>query len=229
MQDNTISYSFETVELSSNPSYIALSYAWGDPNPDRDRWIQVDNQRLLIRGNLYDFLQSLPHIYGDAVFILWIDQICINQADVLEQNHQVQFRSRIYSCASEVLIWLGSASFDSNSAMRTIAKSNEFVNTFTSPDDPAVMALFQREYWRRLWIVQEIMLTRRIIVQCGTLSVIWSCLQDFFQTPCFVRTALGSRLVGYNWERGPENHAEQIVLARNSWGESGEKVGRKWP
>lgn len=39
--------------------------------------------------------------------LLWIDALCINQADVEERSHQVSFMDEIYREAHTVLIWLG--------------------------------------------------------------------------------------------------------------------------
>jgi hypothetical protein len=38
---------------------------------------------------------------------LWVDAVCIDQADDEERSEQVQMMSRIYKNASRVLVWLG--------------------------------------------------------------------------------------------------------------------------
>jgi len=38
---------------------------------------------------------------------LWIDGLCIHQADVEERNRQVMQTGNIYRCESKVMIWLG--------------------------------------------------------------------------------------------------------------------------
>jgi hypothetical protein len=37
---------------------------------------------------------------------LWIDAICINQADLDERKQQVQLMRDVYSGASRVVVWL---------------------------------------------------------------------------------------------------------------------------
>lgn len=55
--------------------FTCLSYCWG---PDRDhRAILVDGKRFLVRGNLYNFLET-ARVYSFS-HLLWIDAICINQ------------------------------------------------------------------------------------------------------------------------------------------------------
>ena len=92
------------------------------------RKILIDGARLNIGSNLWKFLDSLGRselahnsTYGglsgptsqdrppaNSIFFgLWADAICINQGDVLEKNHQVQYMKSIYSNAKRVVIWLG--------------------------------------------------------------------------------------------------------------------------
>jgi Heterokaryon incompatibility protein (HET) len=39
--------------------------------------------------------------------IIWIDALCINQADLVEKSHQVNFMGKIYEHTTQVLIWIG--------------------------------------------------------------------------------------------------------------------------
>ncbi|ENH68160.1 Heterokaryon incompatibility protein 6, OR allele [Fusarium oxysporum f. sp. cubense race 1] len=54
---------------------------------------------------------------ADAVITLWIDQICINQADNKEKGQQVAMMGSIYSSATQVLVWLGPAQDGSDELM----------------------------------------------------------------------------------------------------------------
>ncbi|KAH8880293.1 hypothetical protein GQ53DRAFT_813423 [Thozetella sp. PMI_491] len=81
---------------NTHPRYVALSYAWGDfsqPGP-----VLIDECTL-----------PLSEIGGAAAPStgIWIDALCINQADTAEKNAQVRLMSRIYSEATCVFIWLG--------------------------------------------------------------------------------------------------------------------------
>ena len=92
------------------------------------REILIDGARLSIGSNLWKFLDSLgrseltcdsahnglsdqlgqDHPPPIGIFLgLWADAICINQNDVLEKNHQVQYMKSIYSSADRVIVWLG--------------------------------------------------------------------------------------------------------------------------
>jgi hypothetical protein len=114
----------------------------------------------------------------------WIDAICIDQSNIGERNHQVQLMRSIYSGAVEVLTWLGPAADDSVLTMSGIGSAGPRGPFFLETDDffipnrarrrEAIVALFGRPYWRRVWIVQEVRLASRCLVMCGQ-SIIYSC------------------------------------------------------
>jgi hypothetical protein len=126
--DGPIECKFKHINLQSNPTpeYRALSYTWGAPNPVQE--IIVNNQSLLVRQNLYDFLKAFRarlyrfRDYNDhekEIQWLWIDQICIDQSVVEERNHQVEMMSDIYRRACYVYVWLGR----SDDCIETVMKS----------------------------------------------------------------------------------------------------------
>ncbi|RDW79831.1 hypothetical protein BP6252_04469 [Coleophoma cylindrospora] len=85
--------------------YKALSYAW-DNNPSYSRLTMVCNgQDLEVPSNLYLALRRIRHI--ESPLTLWVDTLCINQADNDERNHQVGMMREIYENSEEVVIWLG--------------------------------------------------------------------------------------------------------------------------
>ncbi|KAI8659127.1 HET domain-containing protein [Fusarium sp. Ph1] len=100
----------DTVCLDDNPTFVALSYVWGDPNITEA--ISLDNQPFQVTKNL---AAALKHIRGNCkseqfpnrVQSLWVDAVCINQQDFDERTRQVQLMSRVYKSAAVVLAWLG--------------------------------------------------------------------------------------------------------------------------
>ncbi|KAH9208900.1 heterokaryon incompatibility protein-domain-containing protein, partial [Leptodontidium sp. 2 PMI_412] len=85
------------------PEYEALSYLWGDTKVTVA--IQCEGQSLQVTSNLFG---ALRRIRNEALpRQLWIDAICINQANLSERNKQVLLMSRIYRLALKVLIWIG--------------------------------------------------------------------------------------------------------------------------
>ena len=101
--------------------FIALSYVWGPPKPERS--IIVNGKFLKIRENLHALLQVLhkptqvantdgPTPAGSHVTLsrilrkypyLWADAICIDQKTDEEKNHQVNMMGDIYRRAEYVV------------------------------------------------------------------------------------------------------------------------------
>jgi hypothetical protein len=98
----------------SNPSlpYEALSYVWG--NAQVKEPIILDGHAFQVTKNLECALRHLR--LPDRQRMLWVDAICINQADQFERSEQVQQMGEIYEHANCVLIWLGEADEDSDRA-----------------------------------------------------------------------------------------------------------------
>jgi hypothetical protein len=157
-----------TAKLSENPNYEALSYMWGLQSTSAI--ITVNGQDLVVGENLWLALKQLR--LGASRRTIWIDAICINQADTTERNHQVSQMSKIYSCVEQVLIWLGPGTGFSDQAMRfledvadgTIA-SIYCDKTVFKDHWKAVEKFCELEYWGRLWIIQEVVLAAKVVLQ----------------------------------------------------------------
>lgn len=114
---------------------------------------------------------------------IWIDSICINQADTVEKSSQVAVMFEIYQRATHVLAGLGSAADASGNLFAVMQIFHAIMRRFevicwrwqlvfdqdwiwyrilSALDDmelasvvAAFRALCLRPYWERLWIVQE--------------------------------------------------------------------------
>lgn len=96
--------------------YEALSYVWG--SWDNPRSISIGQHDFTITKNLYAALLCLRDC--SFIRIIWIDAICINQADNQEKQYQVEMMGKIYSQACCVLVWLGEAVDGSDQAVEEI-------------------------------------------------------------------------------------------------------------
>ncbi|KAL5313364.1 hypothetical protein ACEPPN_019097 [Leptodophora sp. 'Broadleaf-Isolate-01'] len=164
--------------------YIAISYAWGDA--DDTRTIMLDGHEFVVTDSLMLALQRLRS--RSSSVIVWADAICINQQDIEERNLQVQAMTSIYQKAAEVAIWLGPEAGNSNLALQLLHKLHNSRTSagriraiIESPDlrasFRALVALFDRDYWGRRWVVQEVLNGRRVIVYCGASQLPWAtCL-----------------------------------------------------
>jgi hypothetical protein len=178
-----IECTFRTVALAQGPSpkYKALSYTWGDAHNTSE--ISLNGISRQVTVNLASALRHLRDTENETV--LWADAICINQQDLEERDMQVFIMSEIYRDAEEVIVWLGEESEDSEFALDMLnrwawwgqhrfkdVKDLPFVDWglepfFNEPAKKAVKSLLQRPYWRRLWVLQEVVLAKTVQVVCG--------------------------------------------------------------
>jgi hypothetical protein len=88
----------------------------------------------------------------------------------------------VYEQATEVVVWLGLTYDESNLAIQLVhelynhRESTEWITErFSKPDIEqkleSLADLFNRNYWWRIWIVQELTVARKIIFYCGKSSI----------------------------------------------------------
>ena len=155
--------------------FEALSYAWGEA--DYTHPIICNDYSLAITSSLYSALLHLR--YESRPRLLWIDQICINQFDVIERNSQLRNVGRIYKLAQNAIAWLGDESPESTRLMKILRDngwrepreygySDRFC--FLHVTDQ-INSLLRRPWFQRVWVRQEVALAQEISVHCGGFSV----------------------------------------------------------
>ena len=168
---------------SARLHYFALSYTWG--NLENKGSIKLGEHELCITSNLEAALRQMRKIqpqWGGKESYWWIDAICINQEDLAERNQQVSMMRRIYKNSSGVHIWLGVGGEDSAIGMSMIERLSQVpklgpgepdIQYPNEPDEQkllhwkAVAALFQRQWWERIWVRQETALGKWPKIHCG--------------------------------------------------------------
>ncbi|TVY85528.1 Heterokaryon incompatibility protein 6 OR allele [Lachnellula suecica] len=195
----TLNHSF----LTEPPDYRALSYCWGDPTDNEE--VIVNGHPMQITRNLSVALKQLR---SSNLTTLWVDALCINQTNLAERGLQVTRMGLIYSNAAEVIVWLGEENEGSSIAMARILepsgydldrfqavesyeqRKDEYTKLFGDrprvrplPDNVqrSFIALFQRPYWKRVWIIQEVAKARNVSIFCGGRIVSWAQLLRFVQ------------------------------------------------
>jgi hypothetical protein len=180
-----------TFDLDSAPPYHALSYTWGSQSPAYT--ILVNDGYKCIGNNLFKFCQEIFRngfsISGsstdtgkaydgdeDKAIYFWIDQLCINQADYLERNHQVNLMGMIYSEALMTVIWFHDEGQLKSPWKLECRKAVElpFTHAF-------ILTTYKRiilhTYFSRLWVIQEILLARKVHIMIeGGVRVSWDDL-----------------------------------------------------
>lgn len=157
------------------PEYRALSYQWGAEGSTQS--IHVNGRLFGIRRNLWQFLKTaLAQRWLHGLW-LWVDQICINQADIPERNSQVQRMGTIFERAEEVLIWLGHYGPAGDVALKEIresrtaqTKARQFPYALSGH---SYFLFINNEYWNRLWVAQEIHIAQSLRLFCSDTFLSW--------------------------------------------------------
>ncbi|SPO07270.1 uncharacterized protein DNG_09964 [Cephalotrichum gorgonifer] len=200
LETDLIRCSLAPAQLDEHPEYEALSYCWGDPSITHV--ISCNGKELGIPKNLYGALRSLRK--RDSARTLWIDAVCINQADIHEKSRQIQIMTGIYTQATQVVVYLGDDSSDLKGLETFMSKAVQLlpaetydnsmlsVTTTTMIEEAQRLEAEGKETWRTLnwdpylnllrrpwfyrkWIIQEVAFAKRAVTICGRdLSVPWA-------------------------------------------------------
>ncbi|KAJ5007996.1 D-xylose 1-dehydrogenase [Colletotrichum sp. SAR 10_66] len=178
--------------LEHAPGFHAVSYTWGDP--EQTTFIHVNGKLLKVRQNC-EYALKQARCHGGTRFH-WVDAICINQSDHQEKSHQVQMMGRIFKKADLVLACVGPAADDTLFLWSMMWKYRghaagsqsyifhsftllqkvtwellEWKGSVSYSDLKRLLASYrdfiQRPYFSRVWIAQELLLARHVILCCG--------------------------------------------------------------
>ncbi|KAF3015087.1 hypothetical protein E8E14_011782 [Neopestalotiopsis sp. 37M] len=163
--------------------YMALSHVWGTESVSCA--VTIGKQHILIRSNLESALRHLRH--RERIVSLWIDALCIDQSNTEERNHQVQHMRDIYEAAEETIVFLGDQDGGNTglSAWNYLERNSPWAlneegekdydlpaRIDSSPDfrgdmDDICINVLPREWFSRLWVLQEFVVSKSVSLQCG--------------------------------------------------------------
>ena len=166
-------------------SFESISYAWGSTQDPLQALIECPSQPqgfayLDIDQDLASALRRLGR--EKTVRALWADAICVDRSNPDEKQAHIFRLADIFSRVSRIVAWLGPASEDSSEAFDTLQHLGEQVvsvedNWVPSPDATesdwyrpdhkmpfssetisAIEKLLLRDWFRRMWVLQDIIL-----------------------------------------------------------------------
>jgi hypothetical protein len=104
---------------------------------------------------------------------MWIDAISINQNDIAEKEMQIMLMKNIYSGAQGVIAWLGEEAGTTALAVKWLRRLSVFYKSewqegaSENPVEKALADFFTSRWWKRAWIVQEMVCARHVAFACG--------------------------------------------------------------
>jgi hypothetical protein len=174
-----------SVITPKRPYFATLSYVWGDSNDTR--MIKCGRNLVPVTRNLHEALVHIRNLTTPR--LLWVDSLCINQADKREKGQQVQRMHFVYG-QSHCISWMGVESKDHDDlqsilpAMRRLSEAENHLAQRRIPlgwnavsdylhhksicglSDlrlfpwATILHCLNRDIFARLWCVQEIILAR---------------------------------------------------------------------
>lgn len=152
---------------------------------------------------------------------MFIDQLCIDQENVAERNHQVHQMGRIYKSAKQVVCWLGPETPTSCETVRKLIKWTTGLESQSQLDDtnhdPTPMTdpwgfdinparqFFNLEYWSRAWVVQELVLAQDLLFRWGSETLTFDNVAG---TAFFTGHELGRGLIDLCYARESHQRGE---------------------
>jgi len=139
--------------------------------------------------------------------------MCIDQGNVSERNHQVTLMSRIYSQAQRVAIYLGEPENDSDTATAFLidndspageisyAKTNQLLHSLN--------CFFNRSWFTRVWVIQEVLLSLDAVAYCGDKTSAWGAIKTFYQWNVSERWLARLPYVVAPYRRGGPTHTSR--------------------
>lgn len=166
------------VQRASSPPYTAVSYTWG--NEEASEVIYLDNRPFYVRPNLWSCLYYMAHAARNTAWkCLWVDAICINQANNVERSSQVRLMDQTYRDAVCVSVWLGLVTLPEEimSSLPTHTPTKTVENDGFDWAD-SIADLSNRPYWSRIWVIQEFLLGQSVELYCSDSRINWQEFQS---------------------------------------------------
>ncbi|CAH0043231.1 unnamed protein product [Clonostachys rhizophaga] len=199
--------------LDNCPEYETVSYTWagedGDGRLCKPIYIGKYWDLLLQTNNCWEMLRFMrPRRWTR---LIWVDAICINQSNIRERNQQVGNMGRIYSACSRVVVYLGPDiavplhdrhprrrrlhELASDAVKLDFAPSQRIHEDLPDEQRPPppphnLGDLLRRRFFSRIWVVQELLLTRSVVIRVGDVD---------FWADVGMRSQFRSKLPDWDW------------------------------
>ncbi|GAW16638.1 hypothetical protein ANO14919_060730 [Xylariales sp. No.14919] len=204
-EDFPVHLTLEIYHEDNYPEYEAFSYTWEGEDPEDDEvhcpvYVGPYWDILIQTRNCWELLRfaRLPHTTRQ----IWVDAVCINQGNMEEKAQQVAKMGRVFRESLRVVVYLGpGAVVKPQHRFPRRHHFGEFATGAVHPKtlDGSVMdfdieTLFQKRYFTRLWVVQELILSPRTIIRIGDIDI---------SVDSVTTKRLGESVPGWDWAKTP--------------------------
>jgi hypothetical protein len=185
--------------------FQALSYSWGDLT--KTKTMHCNGRGMSVTENLYGALLSIRNV-GDnkAISIVFVDSVCINQADLKEREAHLKLMRDIYSSSVVTTVWLGSRNeqctrvFETVDMLHDAVACSEFRDRLereeldlssldhlsigdrtlhiSAENRTELSRFFTHPWFERIWIWQEVVMAKKAFILYGGRVRPWSFFVD---------------------------------------------------
>ncbi|KAK0665478.1 heterokaryon incompatibility protein-domain-containing protein [Cercophora samala] len=195
----SISDALPLAEMLDHPTYGQFHLELGGVLPPGT--IMIDGIQVVVGGELHRALKTMRRVDEDLK--IWVDAVCIDQQNTDERSRHVRAMGEIYAGAETVRVWLGEDSgFRVMPFLNTIYLMTDILIDIKAPDEMGnligalhdvqrrfirhprsreldwdmIAEFFNRSWWHRTWVMQEIAYARQAMLYAGNNAFGW----DFF-------------------------------------------------
>ncbi|KAK4968068.1 hypothetical protein LTR42_010399 [Elasticomyces elasticus] len=126
---------------------------------------------MAVTSDLFAAIAALSRIYLGAWF--WLDAVSIDQANLAEKSVQVADMGSTYKQAEKTVVWLGQE-FADDTASSNHPPGVPSICGLTVASPKNLVRRADRVWWKRTWIVQEMVLAQTLEVVVGARAISWA-------------------------------------------------------
>jgi hypothetical protein len=171
--------------------YQAVSYTWGEPIFSHNVLVRNPLSTLEVTANVDSMLRHLRKVRKNRN--IWVDAMCLNQADANEKSIQVRKMGEIFAEAAKVHVWLGLetrfiAEVVFTYLRRTVIINRAMDESKRTPQeyfgksqrylDESLQQLLLLPWFQRRWVLQEVALALDVTFHCGDQRLAWKWVRD---------------------------------------------------
>ncbi|KAK5715253.1 Folylpolyglutamate synthetase [Elasticomyces elasticus] len=190
----------------------------------------VNGHKVEIGENLYEALSQIWRESSSAQS-LWIDALSINQRDKVEVSNQVRFMGRIYSAANGVIVWLGAEGRNSGAIFEALGHKGagpESLLQMGTCITHGLRDLLDRDWWTRLWVVQEATFGKECIARCGPFSADFRRMIAVFEQVAVLLEGVETGVFDETYAEALENDLEALDRIVSIFTETRDLSGCPW-
>lgn len=146
-----------------------MSYTWGDRNYTGTIHIVNLDLEITITQNGIEALQDL--LDTSKIRVVWMDAVCINQKDEIEKAAQISMMGHLYFFAESCVACVGRKDTVSSNVFQMVNSDEKYRSEPLVTKKLLVNSFMKRPWFKRLWVVQEALLSEKITIQCGRQSM----------------------------------------------------------